>query len=138
METRTYTVTDEIDWFEDKSKWKNLNTFAMVESVRDMGEHATSETRYFISTLPANAERFAQAARNHWGVENSLHWCLDIAFREDDSRVRKGHAPENLAILRRFALSLIKQDPLRKIGIKASRKRAGWNNDYLLHLLGLK
>jgi len=66
-----------------------------------------------------------------------LHWCLDIAFREDDSRIRKGNAPENLAIVRRFALNLIKQDPLRKIGIKASRKLAAWSNRYLLHLLRL-
>ncbi|MGC9195972.1 MAG: transposase, partial [Syntrophobacteraceae bacterium] len=77
------------------------------------------------------------AARDHWSVENCLHWGLDISFREDDCRVRKGHAPENLAILRRFALSLIKRDPSRKIGIKASRKAAGWDNDYLQHLLNL-
>jgi predicted transposase YbfD/YdcC len=108
VETRHYTVIAVVDWFEEKSKWRKLTTFGMVESTRD-----------------------------HWGVENGLHWCLDISFCEDDSRVRKGHAPENLAIIRRFALSLIKQDPLRKIGVKGSRKRAGWSNDYLLHLLGL-
>ena len=70
-------------------------------------------------------EAFAQAARGHWGIENSLHWCLDVAFREDDNRVRKGHGPANLAILNRFALSLIKQDPSGKIGVRACRKRAG-------------
>ncbi len=109
----------------------------MVESTREIGDQTTQETRYFISSLPCDAKRFAEAARDHWGVENSLHWCLDISFREDDSRVRNGHAPENLAIIRRFALSLIKQDPQRKIGIKASRKRAGWSSHYLLHLLKL-
>jgi predicted transposase YbfD/YdcC len=137
VETRKYTVVGDVDWFEEKSKWKKLSTFGMVESTREIGEQTTQETRYFISSLPLNAERFAEAAREHWGVENGLHWCLDISFREDDCRVRSGHAPENLAIIRRFALSLIKQDPQRKIGVKASRKRAGWSNDYLLRLLAL-
>jgi predicted transposase YbfD/YdcC len=137
VETRTYTVTADVDWFEENSKWKNLTTFGMVESTREIGDQTTHETRYFISSLPCDAKRFAKAARDHWGVENSLHWCLDISFGEDDSRVRSGHAPANLAIIRRFALSLIKQDPQRKIGVKASRKRAGWSNDYLLHLLKL-
>jgi predicted transposase YbfD/YdcC len=137
VETRSYTVTADVDWFEEKSKWKNLTTFAMVESTREIGDQTTRETRYFISSLPCDAKRFAEAARDHWGVENGLHWCLDISFREDDSRVRNGHAPENLAIIRRFALSLIKNDPQRKIGVKASRKRAGWSNSYLLHLLKL-
>jgi predicted transposase YbfD/YdcC len=137
VETRTYTVTADVDWFEEKSKWKKLTTFGMVESTREIGDQTTHETRYYISSLPCDAKRFAEAARDHWGVENSLHWCLDISFGEDDSRVRSGHAPANLAIIRRFALSLIKQDPQRKIGVKASRKRAGWGNDYLLHLLRL-
>lgn len=137
VETRKCTLIADVDWFAEKSKWENLTTFGMVESTREMGDQTTQETRYFISSLPCDAKRFAEAARDHWGVENSLHWCLDISFREDDSRVRNGHAPENLAIIRRFALSLIRHDPLRKIGVKASRKRAGWSNDYLLHLLGL-
>jgi predicted transposase YbfD/YdcC len=137
VETRSYTITANVDWFEEKSKWKELTTFAMVESTREIGDQTTQETRYFISSLPCDAKRFAEAARGHWGIENGLHWCLDISFREDDSRVRNGHAPENLAILRRFALTLIKNDTQRKIGVKASRKRAGWSNYYLLHLLRL-
>ena len=137
IETRRHTTIGDVDWFEEKSKWPKLTTFGMVEAERDMGVHITQETRYFISSLPNDAERFAEAARGHWGIENSLHWCLDVAFREDDSRVRKGHGPTNLAIINRFALSLIKQDPFRKIGVKASRKRAGWDTDYLLHLLRL-
>ena len=137
IETRCWTITDDVGWFDEKSKWEKLTTFGMVESIREMREETTREKRYFISSLPLNVERFAEAARDHWSVENSLHWQLDISFREDDCRVRKGHAPENLAILRRFALSLIKRDPLRKRGVKARRKAAGWNNDYLLHLLNL-
>lgn len=137
VETRRYTTIGDVDWFDEKSKWPKLTTFGMVESERDMGDQTTEETRYFISSLPNDAKRFAEAARGHWGIENGLHWCLDVAFREDDSRVRKGHGPTNLAIINRFALSLVKQDPSRKVGIKASRKRAGWDSDYLLHLLRL-
>lgn len=137
VETRRYTTIGDVDWFDEKSKWPKLTTFGMVESERDIGDQTTEETRYFISSLPNDAKRFAEAARGHWGIENGLHWCLDVAFREDDSRVRKGHGPTNLAIINRFALSLVKQDPSRKVGIKASRKRAGWDSDYLLHLLRL-
>jgi predicted transposase YbfD/YdcC len=137
VETRRYTTTSYVDWFEEKSKWPKLTTFGMVESERDTGGEVSKETRYFISSLPSDAKAFGKAVRGHWGIENSLHWCLDVAFREDDSRVRKGHGPTNLAIINRFALSLIKQDPSRKIGVKACRKRAGWDTTYLLHLLRL-
>ena len=89
-----------MDWFEDKSKWAKLTSFGMVESKRELGDDITEETRYFISSLPNDATLFAGAARSHWGVENSLHWCLDIAFREDESRVRKDHAATNLSIIR--------------------------------------
>jgi predicted transposase YbfD/YdcC len=137
IETRRYTTVAEVEWFEERGKWAKLTSFGMIESEREMDGHTTVETRYFISSLPSDAKRFAAAARGHWGVENSLHWSLDIAFREDDSRVRSGHAPENLAIIRRLALNLIKRDPQRKIGVKASRKRAGWDMDYIKNLLGV-
>jgi predicted transposase YbfD/YdcC len=137
IETRRYTTVADVDWFEEKNKWAKLKSFGMIESEREIDGHITLETRYFISSLPSDAKRFAAAARGHWAVENSLHWSLDIAFREDDSRVRSGHAPANLAIIRRLALSLIKQDHHRKIGIKASRKRAGWDLEYIEKLLGV-
>ena len=137
IETRRYTTVADLDWFEDKDKWAKLTSFGMIESEREVDGHITLETRYFISSLPSDAKRFAEAARGHWAVENSLHWCLDIAFREDDSRVRSGHAQENLATIRRLALNLIKQDSQRKIGVKASRKRAGWDMDYIKKLLGI-
>jgi predicted transposase YbfD/YdcC len=137
IETRRYTTVADVDWFEEKNKWAKLTSFGMIESEREIDGHITLETRYFISSLPSDAKRFATAARGHWAVENSLHWSLDIAFREDDSRVRSGHAPANLATIRRLALSLIKRDTHRKIGIKASRKRAGWDRKYIEKLLGL-
>jgi predicted transposase YbfD/YdcC len=107
----------------------------MVKSERDVGGDIKRETRYFVSTLPNDAKRFGEAARGHWGVKNGLHWRLDVTCREDDSRVRKDHGATNLAIIRGFALSPVKQDSSRKIGVKASRKRADWDNDYLLNLL---
>lgn len=133
---RYYTVSD-IDWLEEKQKWKNLNLIGMVESERHIGEKITKETRYFISSLPNDTKRFAEAVRDHWRIENQLHWVLDIAFREDDSRVRDRNAATNLAILRRFALSLCKQEKTARVGIKIKRKRAGWDNDYLLTLLNV-
>jgi predicted transposase YbfD/YdcC len=138
IETRRYTTVADVDWFEEKEKWTKLTTFGMIESEREVNGHITSETRYFISSLPNDAKRFAEAARGHWAVENNLHWCLDIAFREDDSRARSGNAQENLAAIRRLALNLIKQDSQRKIGVKASRKRAGWDMDYIKYLLGIQ
>jgi predicted transposase YbfD/YdcC len=137
IETRCYTTVGDVAWSEETTKWEKLTTFGMVESQRDVAGEITDDTRYYISSLPNDAKTFAKAARGHWGIENSLHWCLDVAFHEDNSRVRKGHGPTNMATLNRFALSLIKQDPSRKVGVKVCRKRAGWNNDYLLYLLRL-
>ena len=96
----------------------------------------TVETRHFISTLNCDAKQLGHAVRQHWGIENSLHWVLDIAFREDESRIRKGHAAENFGMLRHIALNLLKNDRLSKIGAGAKRKKAGWDNDYLLQTLG--
>lgn len=137
IETRHYTPVADVHWFEEKGKWAKLTSFGMVEAQRELNGQISTETRYYISSLPSDAKRFAAAARGHWAVENSLHWCLDIAFREDDSRVRTGHAPENLAMIRALALTLIKRDPHRKIGVKASRKRAGWDMEYLKKLIGV-
>jgi predicted transposase YbfD/YdcC len=135
VEVRRYVTVSDLGWIEDARKWKNLNLIGMVQSERHIGEKISRETRYFISSLPNDAKRFAEAVRDHWRIENQLHWVLDIAFREDDSRVRDRNAATNLAILRRFALSLCKQEKTAKVGIKVKRKRAGWNNDYLLILL---
>ena len=137
IEIRRFTTTGEVDWFEDKSKWEKLTSFGMVESERQIGDKTTRDTRYYISSLPSDAKTFAQASRGHWGIENGLHWSLDIAFREDESRIRIGHAATNLGIIRHFALNLIKQDKSRKVGVKASRKRAGWDETYLHRLLSL-
>ena len=107
----------------------------MSEAERQMGATTTVETRYFIASLENNAALALSAVRGHWGIENQVHWVLDIAFREDESRVRKEHGPENLTVLRQIALNLLKQDKTTKLGTQNKRLKAAWDQDYLLALL---
>ena len=107
----------------------------MVKARRVVGDQESVECRYYLSSLPSDAELFGTAARAHWGVENSLHWVLDMVFREDESRMRKGNSPENFAILRRIALNLVRRDVTSKYSLKGRRKAAGWSNEYLEKLL---
>ena len=127
-------ITDEISALPSTAPWKNLSLIGLVESERTVGGETTLERRFFISSLEKEVTRFAQAVRQHWGIENSVHWVLDIGFREDESRIRTGHAPENMAVLRHIALNVLRNDDTR-LGIKNQRLKAGWDTDYLTHLL---
>lgn len=118
-----------------RERWKGLRSIVRIVSHRQTGELLETQTRYFISSLPADAKLILKSKRNHWKIENQVHWVLDIAFREDECRVRKDHAAENLAILRHIALNLLKKEKTAKGGIHAKRLQAGWNNDYLLSVL---
>lgn len=135
IETRKYTTVAEIDWLQGKENWKELKTIIMVESERDVNDKVSKETRYYISSMENVAEEIGDAVRSHWGVENSLHWKLDIGFREDECRKRKGNAAANFAIMRQIALNLLNQEKTMKAGVNAKRLRAGWDNNYLLTLL---
>lgn len=116
-------------------KWISLQSLVMIVRRRIIDGEETVKTRFYISSLEANAKRILKATRQHWGIENGLHWVLDVAFNEDRSRVRKDHAPANLAVLRHMAVNLLKQETSAKGGIKAKRLQAGWNQDYLLKVL---
>jgi predicted transposase YbfD/YdcC len=135
IETRQCWAISDLSYIRSLSEWKNLNSVAMVVAERRIGEKVSVESRYYISSLKGDARQLLSAIRGHWGIENSLHWVLDIAFREDDSRVRKDNAPENLAVIRHIALNLLKQEKSLKAGINARRKRAGWDNNYLMKVL---
>ena len=136
IERRKVWCTHDVDWFKDKDQWPGLRSFVMVESQRTVGEKTTRERRYFISSLDGtNAKRCAHAIRSHWGIENSVHWILDVAFDEDRCRVRQGNASENMSLLRRIALNLVKNNKSIKVGVKTKRLRAGWDEQYLLNVL---
>jgi predicted transposase YbfD/YdcC len=137
IETRRYWITEQIDWFADADKWEGLKSFGIVDSVREIGNDRSFERRCFLLSIPADATKFATACRGHWGVENPLHWTLDVTFREDNSRARSGNAPENLAALRRLALNTIKADKSQtKLSVRSKRLMAAWNRDYLANLIG--
>jgi predicted transposase YbfD/YdcC len=138
IEVRRYWTTSGIDWLQGKEKWVKLKTICMVERERQFDDNTEHETSYYIGSIGDDAKQFGHAVRSHWGIENSLHWVLDMTFREDESRIRKGNAPENFAVLRHIALNLIKKETsLNKKSIKSKRLRAGWDNDYLLKVLNL-
>ena len=140
IEKRRCWVTGQLDAIKEKAKWPSLTSIGMVEAERTIGGVKSCETRYFISSLPGDdAKKFAGAIRSHWGIENNLHWVLDVAFREDESRVRKDNAPENMAMMRHVALNLLKQATTEKkrVSVKSRRKLAGWDHQFLAHVLGL-
>ena len=115
--------------------WAGLKSIAMVICTRIIGDKVTKEVRYYISSLSSDAERILHAVRKHWSIENKLHWVLDVALKEDHSRVRKEQAPENMAVLRHIALNLLRQEKTAKGGIHARQLQAAWNQDYLLKVL---
>jgi predicted transposase YbfD/YdcC len=133
-ETRRYRTLGDLSAVPRSALWEGMNMIGMVESERTLDGNTTHETRFYIGSIGTDVTCFARAVRSHWGIENELHWCLDVAFREDDCRVREPAARENLAVLRHITLTRLKQDNT-KLGIKNKRKKAGWDEAYLAKLL---
>ena len=133
IETRKYWITDDIDWLSNKDQWTGLKSIGIVESKREMGDKTSIERRYFIGSIEADSNLLASAVRGHWGVENTLHWSLDVTFNEDACQV-KGNAAQNLSHLRHIALNILKAEP-SKGSIRVKRKKAGWKNSYLGNIL---
>ena len=123
-----------LDYLDPERRWKGLRGIGMVRAHRRIGQEITKETRYFLLSF-CSVKTFARAVRSHWGVENCVHWVLDLAFREDESRVRQGHADENLAVLRHISLNLLRQEHSSRVGIHTKRPKAGWDNAYLQRVL---
>ena len=135
IETRRYWLTGDIECLGVRGSWANIAGVGMVESQVEVGGEVSVERRYFLTSLRRDAERFAQAVRQHWGIENSLHWVLDVSFREDDCRIRQDAGAQAMSVLRHMALNLIRRESHHKRGVKARRKRAGWDRGYLMQIL---
>ena len=137
VERRTCSVIGDSTLIEKASEWASLHRLVRIEAERfhkTTGE-IEQETRYYISSIQPEATRLNRAIRQHWGIENSLHWVLDVAFHEDQSRQRAGHAAQNFSLINHIALNLLKHDQSTKVGIRGKRLVAGWDNEFLLRLL---
>ena len=140
MEIREcWTLSDPefLEYVQQRHPWAGLQTVVMVCAERRIKGKRSRSIRYYISSLANEAKRILQSIRQPWGIENKLHWVLDIAFREDESRLRKGNGPENFALVRHMALTLLKQEQSAKIGVKAKRLKAAWDRNYLLKVLSI-
>jgi predicted transposase YbfD/YdcC len=131
QEIRRYWVMGKTEYLIGSQNWAKLTTIGCVESQRQVGDTITSETRYYLLSLSLDATNFATAVRGHWGIENQLHWVLDVGFREDQSRATQGYCAENLAVIRHLALNLLSQEKSAKGGTRAKRLKAGWDDRYL-------
>lgn len=137
IETRKCQVINDLKFLdEDQLKWKNLASIVKITSTREVNNIKTEETRWFISSLNVSAQIMNNCIRKHWQVENCLHWTLDVTFREDHQRKRNANAAQNFAIIQKIALNLVKSDKANKGSLKTKRLRAGWDEKYLLFLLG--
>lgn len=134
IETRNYTVIHDVDWLQARHQWPGLNAVVVVDSQREINGKITNETRFYITSLVLLANLVGPMIRAHWAIENSLHWVLDMIFRDDECRVRTGDAPENLSTCRRVACNLLRVAP-GKSSIRLRRKAAGWDDDYLASLV---
>jgi predicted transposase YbfD/YdcC len=136
VETRRIWTTDWTDWYHARAEWAGLRSFACVERIREVDGKTSSERHYYISDLDGkDASGMLAYIRGHWGIENRLHWSLDVTFREDSQRHRVGHSAQNLSRIRRLALNLLRKDKTCKVGAKGKRLKACLEPDYLLKII---
>jgi predicted transposase YbfD/YdcC len=136
IETRTATVSTNIAWLQNHHRWPGLAAIGKLVRVRETAVKTTTETAYYLLSTALSSERFNEVVREHWGVENRLHWRLDVVMNEDQDRTRLGHGPNNLALLRHMALNVMQKEP-SKGSLRGKFKRAGWDDTYLAKLLAL-
>jgi predicted transposase YbfD/YdcC len=134
VEIRCYWITEEIAAVLGPMAWPGLRSIGMVEATRTLARETSVEQRFYLTSLKADAQEFAHAVRNHWGIENGLHWTLDVTFREDQSRLRKGHGAENFAVLRHITLNLLRQEPSKK-SLPRQRLACALDPEYLLKVV---
>jgi predicted transposase YbfD/YdcC len=136
IETRTCTVIDDVEWLRRRHPlWQSLNAIVCIHSVREIKGAIVHETRYFITSLPADPKHLLQTIRSHWAIENSLHWSLDMTFLDDQNRTRKDNAPANIAVLRHIAINTLQRCKPPKQSLSSFRKQIGWNNTVLSKIL---
>ncbi len=137
IEVRRCWAVGDVAWLRHQDRWAGLQSIVMIEARRILGQSESLERRYYIASVAPQAARLLEAVRGHWGIENQVHWVLDVTFGEDGSRIRKDHGAANMALLRRLTLNLIRQETTLKSSLKQKRKRAGWDNGYLENVLQL-
>jgi predicted transposase YbfD/YdcC len=138
IETRHALVIDDpavLAWLQERHAWPGLQAIGMVHGERRIGTECSVEDRYYLLARPLSARAFGDAVRRHWGIENQVHWVLDVTFHEDQSRIRAGYAAENFAVLRHIALNLLRQQATKRQSVKGRRLKAAWDTDYLLQVL---
>jgi len=134
IETRRTTVIHDVDWLQERHRWPGLKAVVMVESERETSSRTETETRYYITSLTDPAEKLAAVIRQHWAIENSLHWVMDMAFRDDECRISTGHAPANFTTVKHVAHNLMRRAPA-KDSMRLKRKVAAWDDDFLVSLI---
>ena len=136
IETRAVVISTDIDWLQERHRWPGLQAIGKVTRIRETGDKTSTETAYYLFSTPLSAVRGGEVVRSHWGVENRLHWCLDVVMNEDAARNRMDNGPHNLAVLRHMALNVMRKEE-SKTSLRGKFKKAAWNEDYLVKLLAL-